>query len=263
MNIKEWIIEHKTGVVIAGAVFVAYMLIRQSGNKGAVSDGSVNAGALSAADQQNQAAYLQIQMASINANSQANQVNAQAGVASKALDVQALSYNLQSTDTLAALQTQMAIQTHADTLSAQTTQSVSALQAQVAENTVAADVAKTQINAKAYVDIATLPYMNLNAQQTAQLNALYAGYNAIAGQTNSNTANIVTLTSEEQSLATHQTDIYRNINSLNEFAGSQTAFDKATQSSIQRVSTNISANLNQQMLANPLASNVTAIPVLH
>lgn len=177
MSIGDFIKEHKVGVAVGLAAIVGLYILSSKGTSAPTGD------AQATLDAQSQAANYgtQLQIAQIQAQAQGASITAQQNVAMAQVSGSVQEADFTHQDTLAAISAQQTIQTQANALSAQTTQAVSLLQAQVAENTTAAQVEQSRINANAYVDIASLPFMNLNATQTAQLNSLSGNVQALSG----------------------------------------------------------------------------------
>lgn len=165
-KITEFVSQHK--VAIGGSIaglLVLYLLMKSSGSGTSSDAAQISAeAALAQSGQQAQLQLQQLQVQSQAVSSQQESTDAQTA-ASLSLGT------TNSNNSLTALEAQYAVQNTANNLSAQTTQAVSLLQAQVAENTTAAQVATTQLNDAAYVDIASLPYENINAAAISQLNA--------------------------------------------------------------------------------------------
>ena len=196
-SVKNFVKEHPVGVSVGAVALVAvYIIYRRNGGSGAAANATdPNAQAYYSAQAAAVQAGSQFQVAQLQANQAALQSNNQAAVANNQVTAQEVIAQLQSQDTLAGIaataQTNQlniadtaTTQQNADTLSAQTTQAVSLLQAQVAENQTAAQVATTQINATAYVDIASLPYDSVTPALYAQLNQATANIATLQGDVN-------------------------------------------------------------------------------
>lgn len=183
-KITEFVSQHK--IAIGGSIaglLVLYLLMKSSGSATSSDTAQINAeAALAQSGQQAQLQLQQLQVQSQAVSSQQESTDAQTAA-------QLSLGTTNSNNTLAALEAQYSVQNTANNLSAQTTQAVSLLQAQVAENTTAAQVATTQLNDAAYVDIASLPYTSVTPQLIAQVNADTTNIGNIISTVNTNTTN--------------------------------------------------------------------------
>lgn len=203
----EFIKTHPYGTALGAAAIVGiYVLYSNSGSSGGsvdVSGGSYDAALVQAGSQlqQQQLAY----------NAAALQSNNQAQVANNQITAEEVIANLKSVDTLAGISATRDIQLNQDTLSAQTTQAVSILQAQVAESQITAGIQQTQINAKAYVDIASLPYTSVTPALINEVHQNTSDISGLATTSNTNEQNLVDWQNQYFTTHTPATTIQPNL----------------------------------------------------
>lgn len=190
----DFVKNHPIGLAIGAAAVVGGYYLLSAGSGGATgTDNTAFYNAEAASVQAGQ----QFQTAQLQANQAALVSNNQAAVANNQITAQQVVAALQSQDTLAGISATAATKQNEDTLSAQTTQAVSLLQAQVAENQTAAAVQEAQINANAYVSIATASYQSTDYLAKLQSDANAAG----------NSATIASLTAQNQKYASEVSQI--------------------------------------------------------
>lgn len=261
MNPLEFVQKHPVGVGVGIFAAGALYLVLSSGGSGGTT--VVQTGADAATVQAN----TQLQMAQLQAQTQIQGVNAQAGV-----EAQKIAGDV----TIAQLAAQVAINnnTIAGDVAKYTTNSnntaniaISTLNAQVQNRQTDALVQQSAIQAAAYttinkqsvdaqIAIAQAPYTAQMYISDNQLKASLAAnlsqqqVNALEGQITTTNNTVTANKATYDAFAAKQ----------NTYNTQQSAYDTALQTSLQRVSTNISASFNQSMVANPLTSNTTPIP---
>ncbi len=191
-RIIEFVKSHPYGTALGVATVLALYVIFGRG-QAQTSDGSVNAAYLSSQAAQVQAGQ-QFQVAQLQANQAALESNNKAAVANNQIDAATIIAQLNSNNTLAGIDATKAVNLaqisasnttaqQGNTLEAQTTQAISLLQAQVAQAQIAAGTKQTEINAKAYVDIASLPYTAVTPAILKSITDLTSSVSALQSST--------------------------------------------------------------------------------